>query len=160
MPEDRSSTKFREGGRESSETIRSARGREDLQSRLAVSPIPAAANRLKQVGSRVVHATVQRITAAVSRKFHHWASRLGDAVARASPRLNAALEAISAALKGKKPLWAAIKAAVSALSFRAKILLTAVLVLALLLGPVLLVALLVALIVAGVVAAARTRPFG
>ncbi|QIZ37137.1 hypothetical protein FDZ84_24015 [Saccharopolyspora sp. ASAGF58] len=115
--------------------------------------LKAAVYWLKRTGWRVLHALIAGISASASHKFHHWMNKLADAIANASPGIKAALEGISAALKGKNPLWGAIKAAV--LSFKTKLILVLVVALALLLGPVLLVVLLLALIVAGVVAAVR-----
>ncbi|MEV6227962.1 hypothetical protein AB0L88_08800 [Saccharopolyspora shandongensis] len=151
-PHDGLGTKARQGNRKPTETTGSGSGSSHAPSKPSLK---AAIYWLKRTGWRVLHALIAGISASASHKFHHWMNKLADAIANASPGIKAALEGISAALKGKNPLWGAIKAAFFGLSFKTKIILVLVVALALLLGPVLLVVLLLALIVAGVVAAVR-----
>ncbi|MEN0139976.1 MAG: hypothetical protein AAGC80_32805 [Rhodococcus sp. (in: high G+C Gram-positive bacteria)] len=88
-------------------------------------------------------------------KFKEWLASLVHEVIHSSAGAGAGLEGIRAALTGKNPVWAAIKALVSGLSGKAKFGLVLLLVVALLLGPILLVILLLVLLVAVIVAAVR-----
>ncbi|MFF2114772.1 hypothetical protein [Rhodococcus koreensis] len=88
-------------------------------------------------------------------KFKKWLASLVHEVLHSNAGVGAGLEGIRAALTGKNPVWAAIKALVSGLSGKAKFGLVLLLIVALLLGPVLLVVLLLVLLVAVIVAAVR-----
>ncbi|GCE41774.1 hypothetical protein Rhow_005433 [Rhodococcus wratislaviensis] len=88
-------------------------------------------------------------------KFKKWLASLVHEVIHSNAGAGAGLEGIRAALTGKNPVWAAIKALMSGLSGKAKVGLVLLLLVALLLGPVLLVILLLALLVAVIVAAVR-----
>ncbi|MGI8312658.1 hypothetical protein [Saccharopolyspora hattusasensis] len=71
--------------------------------------------------------------------------------------MQSGLAGVSAAIRGKHPLWPAVKAAVTGLSVKVKVLLVVGLALVLLLGPVLLVLLLLFLIVVAVIRTMRVR---
>ncbi|EHI43102.1 hypothetical protein OPAG_09243 [Rhodococcus opacus PD630] len=91
----------------------------------------------------------------IRQQFREWMDTLVDTIAQSDAGINAVIAGIRAALTGKNPVWAAIKALVSGLSGKAKVALVLVLVLGSLLAPVLLVVLLLVLVVAALVAAVR-----
>ncbi|MGW3471106.1 hypothetical protein ACWDKQ_22200 [Saccharopolyspora sp. NPDC000995] len=71
--------------------------------------------------------------------------------------MQSGLAGVSAALRGKHPLWPAAKAAVAGLSVRVKVFLVLGLALVLLLGPVLFVVLLLFVVVVAVIRMMRLR---
>ncbi|MEV0700228.1 hypothetical protein AB0I53_20285 [Saccharopolyspora sp. NPDC050389] len=111
---------------------------------------------LREAAGRIVRDLLAMGSAVLFRKVPAWLDKLADA-ASGSPGVQAALAGVSAAVRGKHPLWPAVKAAVAGLSAKAKLLLVLCLVLVLLLGPVLLVLLLLFLIVVAVIRAVRPR---
>ncbi|MFC9839140.1 hypothetical protein ACFVKB_35850 [Rhodococcus sp. NPDC127530] len=113
---------------------------------------------LKNHVHRLVDAVRDRgetVTQKIRQKFQEWMDTLVDATAQSDAGVQAVIAGIRAALTGKNPVWAAIKALVSGLSGKAKVALVLLLVLGLLLAPVLLVVLLLVLVVAALVAAVR-----
>lgn len=89
-------------------------------------------------------------------RLRDWVNSLLGEVTHGGVGLQAAFAGVQAALKGKNPVWGAVKGLVSGLSPKAEIGLVLLLALALVLGPVLLVILLLALLVAAVIAAIRS----
>ncbi|MDA3623814.1 hypothetical protein [Saccharopolyspora oryzae] len=98
---------------------------------------------LREAAGRIVRDLLVRLY----RKVPAWLDKLADS-ASGSPSVQSGLAGVSAAMRGKHPLWPAVKAAVAGLSVKVKVLLVLGLALALLLGPVLLVLLLVFLVIA------------
>ncbi|TDW87539.1 hypothetical protein EV137_5622 [Kribbella pratensis] len=98
-------------------------------------------------------------TAKVSRKVEDWADDLNDFVASGGPTTQAVFAGLGAMLRGKNPVWAAIKGAWSGASPQLKLAVVLILILTLLLSPgvllVLLLGLLIAALVAGIRAATR-----
>jgi hypothetical protein len=98
-------------------------------------------------------------TAKVSRKAEDWADDLNDFVASGGPTTQAVFAGLGAMLRGKNPVWAAIKGAWSGASPQLKLAVVLILILTLLLSPgvllVLLLGLLIAALVAGIRAAKR-----
>ncbi|MGI5246063.1 hypothetical protein [Dactylosporangium sp. CA-139066] len=94
-------------------------------------------------------------TAKASRKADDWADDLNDFVASRGPTTQAVFEGLKAKLRGKNPVWAAIKGAWSRTSPEMKLAVVLILVLVLLLGPVVLLVLVLGLLVAALVAGIR-----
>jgi hypothetical protein len=80
---------------------------------------------------------------------------LDEVAARGGVRMNALLGGARAALGGRNPVWAAVRAGFRAMSPAVKVAVVAAFVLAVLLLPVTVVLLLLFLVVAAIVAAAR-----
>ncbi|REE71007.1 hypothetical protein C8E05_0340 [Rhodococcus wratislaviensis] len=113
---------------------------------------------LKNHAHRLVDAVRDRgatMAQNIRQKFQDWMDTLVDAIAHNDAGMGAGIAAVRAALTGKNPVWAAIKALVSGLSGKAKVALVLLLVLGLVLAPVLVVVLLLVLVVAALVAAVR-----
>src|SRR3954467_1837650 len=96
-------------------------------------------------------AALRYATAKASRKVEDWAEDLNDFVASEGPTTQAVFEGVKAKLRGKNPVWAAIKGAWSGASPELKLAVVLILTLTLLLGPVVLLVLLLGLVVAGLV---------
>jgi ABC-type multidrug transport system fused ATPase/permease subunit len=121
------------------------------------------ATSLARALSDLREAALQYATAMASRKVEDWADDLNDFVASRGPATQAVFEGLKAKLRGKNPVWAAIKGAWSGTSPELKRTVALILILALLLSPVvvlllvlvLVLGLLVAALVAGIRAAAQ-----
>ncbi|MEU4603456.1 hypothetical protein AB0F43_10790 [Kribbella sp. NPDC023972] len=94
-------------------------------------------------------------TAKASLKVEDWADGLDDFVASGGPTTQAVFEGLKAKLRGKNPVWAAIKGAWSGASPKLKLAVVLILILTLLLGPVALLVLVLGLLVAALVAGIR-----
>ena len=95
------------------------------------------------------------VTAKASRKVEDWADDLNDFVASGGPTTQAVFEGLKAKLRGKNPVWAALKGAWSGASPELKLAVVLILILTLLLGPVVLLVLVLGLLVAALVAGIR-----
>lgn len=100
-------------------------------------------------------AALRYATAKASRKVQDWADDLNDFVAGRGSTTQAVFEGLKAKLRGKNPVWAAIKGAWSGTSTELKLAVVLIVVLTLLLGPVVLLLLLLGLLVAALVAGIR-----
>jgi hypothetical protein len=94
-------------------------------------------------------------TAKVSRKVEDWADDLNDFVASGGSTTQAVVGGLKAMLRGKNPVWAAIKGAWSGASSELKLAVVLILILTLLLGPVVLLVLVLGLLIAALVAGIR-----
>jgi hypothetical protein len=94
-------------------------------------------------------------TAKVSRKVEDWADDLNDFVASGGPTTQAVFAGLGAMLRGKNPVWAAIKGAWSGASPQLKLAVVLILILTLLLSPGVLLLLLLGLLIAALVAGIR-----
>ncbi|PKW15561.1 hypothetical protein [Saccharopolyspora spinosa] len=101
---------------------------------------------LREAAGRIVRDLLVKGSEVLRRKVPAWLDKLANS-ASGSPSVQSGLAGVSAAIRGKHPLWPAVKAAVAGLSVKVKVLLVLGLVLVLLLGPVLLVLLLLFLII-------------
>jgi hypothetical protein len=104
-------------------------------------------------------AALRYATAKASRKVEDWAEDLNDFGASGGPTTQAVFEGVKAKLRGKNPVWAAIKGAWSGASPKLKLAVVLILILTLVLAPVVLLVLVlgpqVAALVAGIRAATR-----
>ncbi|WP_433609028.1 hypothetical protein ACQP2P_37155 [Dactylosporangium sp. CA-139114] len=100
-------------------------------------------------------AALRYAAAKASRKVEDWADDLNNFVASRAPATQAVFEGLKAKLRGKNPVWPAIKGAWSQTSLQLKLAVLLVLILTLLLGPVVLLVLALALLVAAIVAGIR-----
>jgi ABC-type multidrug transport system fused ATPase/permease subunit len=100
-------------------------------------------------------AAVRYATAKASRKVEDWAEDLDDFVTSGGPTTQAVFEGVKAKLRGKNPVWAAIKGAWSGASPKLKLAVVLILILILVLAPVVLLVLLLVLLVAALVAGIR-----
>ncbi|WP_426505518.1 hypothetical protein ACPPVO_47525 [Dactylosporangium sp. McL0621] len=94
-------------------------------------------------------------TAKASRKMEDWADDLNDVVASRGSTTQAVFEGLKAKLRGKNPVWAALKGAWSGTSPEVKLAVVLILILMLLLGPVVLLVLVLGLLIAALVAGIR-----
>jgi hypothetical protein len=100
-------------------------------------------------------AALRYATAKASRKVEDWAEDLNDFVASEGPTTQAIFEGVKAKLRGKNPVWAAIKGAWSGASPELKLAVVLILILILVLAPVVLLVLVLGLLVAALVAGIR-----
>ncbi|WP_327002550.1 hypothetical protein OHA72_46740 [Dactylosporangium sp. NBC_01737] len=100
-------------------------------------------------------AALRYAAAKASRKVEDWADDLNDFVASRGPTTQAVFEGLKAKLRGKNPVWAAIKGAWSGASPALKLAVVLILTLALLLVPVVLLVLVLGLLIAALVAGIR-----
>ncbi len=107
---------------------------QDTERGLLSRSVEAVIAWLKNQVHRLMDALRERgetVTQNIRQKFREWMDTLVDTIAQSDAGIDAAIAGIRAALTGKSPVWAAIKALVSGLSGKAKV----ALVLVLVLGP-------------------------
>ncbi len=100
-------------------------------------------------------AALRYATAKASRKVEDWAGELNDFMASRGSTTQAVFEGLKAKLRGKNPVWGAIKGAWSGTSPELKLAVVLILVFMLLLGPVVLLVLVLGLLIAALVAGIR-----
>jgi hypothetical protein len=120
----------------------------------ATKSAPAATS-LASALSDLRRAALRYATAKASRKVEDWADDLNDFVASGGPTTQAVFEGLKAMLRGKNPVWAAIKGAWSGASPGLKLAVVLVMVLTVLLSPAVLLVLVLGLLVAALVAGIR-----
>ncbi|TDO68382.1 hypothetical protein EV651_102301 [Kribbella sp. VKM Ac-2571] len=120
----------------------------------ATKSAPAATS-LAPALSDLQEAALLYATAKVSRKVEDWADGLNDFVASGGPTTQAVFAGLGAMLRGKNPVWAAIKGAWSGASPQLKLAVVLILILTMLLSPVVLLVLLLGLLIAALVAGIR-----
>jgi hypothetical protein len=95
------------------------------------------------------------VAAKASRKVEDWADDPNDFVASGGPATQAVFAGLGAKLRGKNPVWAAIKGAWSGARPQLKLAVVLILILTLLLNPVVLLVLMIGLLIAALVAGIR-----
>ncbi len=133
---------------------RAPRGRRVRRQGRPVSPVLPG---LVDVVAGRVRSGIAGLLTPVLRTIRDRCDALSRTGTNAAAVLRAMIDAITAALKGKSPLWAGLRAAVARADTRTKVLVGTVLGLTLLLGPVLLVVLLLVALIAAVASAVRAR---
>ena len=111
--------------------------------------------RLRVVMTRLLVAGVDRLAGAVADQVDGLADKLDDIRADGGAGLNAMIAGGLAQLKGQNPLWAAIKAGVSAMKTSTKVIIALLLILTAVLAPVLALVLAIVLLVVAAVQGAR-----
>jgi hypothetical protein len=120
----------------------------------ASTSAPVATSLTSALGD-LLEAALRYATAKASRMVEGWADHLSDFVASRGPATQAVFEGLKATLRGKNPVWAAIKGVWSGISTPLKVAVVLILILMLLLAPVVLLVLLLGLLVAAVIAGIR-----
>src|SRR3954447_10585150 len=120
----------------------------------ATRSAPVATN-LSAALSDLRDAALRYATVKASRKVEDWAEDLNELVASGGPTTQAVFEGVKAKLRGKNPVWAAIRGAWSGASPKLKLAVVLILILTLVLAPVVLLVLVLGLLVAALVAGIR-----
>ncbi|MGW1682754.1 hypothetical protein [Saccharopolyspora sp. NPDC002376] len=115
----------------------------------------AALERLEFSLWQLAYAALESCTRLISKKIERVVGKLAESADKSGAVPQAALRAVRAALLGKSPVWEAIKGALAGMSWQAKFILVAGMILLPVLLVVLVVVLLLVLIVSAVVAAFR-----
>ncbi|MEV0085479.1 hypothetical protein [Saccharopolyspora sp. NPDC050642] len=114
-----------------------------------------AVERLENSLLHLVRAVVEACAQLISTKIERVVGKLAERADKSGAVPGIALRAVRAAILGKSPVWAAIKGAIAGMSWQAKLILVAVMILLPILLVVLGVVLLLVLIVRAVVMAFR-----
>jgi hypothetical protein len=123
----------------------------------AEEPGPAPTEQLRASLRTLLATLIERGFGIALDKIEQLARTFDQIAARGGVTVHAVFGGARAALRGRSPVWGAIRGAFSALSPAAKAILTAALILALILLPVTVVLLLLSLIVIAIVVAIRAR---
>jgi hypothetical protein len=119
--------------------------------------VATPADRLTSSLQRLLGVLIDRGATAALGAVDRLSGKLEDLAGRGGVVGGAAAGGVKAVVRGKNPVWGAVKGAIGGLSTTTKVMIVLALVLALLLGPVVLLLLLVALLVLAVVLAVRSR---
>lgn len=113
--------------------------------------------RLRVVMTRLLVAGVDRLAGAVADQVDGLADKLDDIRENGGAGLNAMIAGGLAQLRGQNPLWAAIKAGVSAMKTSTKVVIALLLILTAVLAPVLALVLAIVLLIVAAVQGARSN---